>query len=790
MSHRLVAAAGSWAVAGPLAVLWRCGGALGGGRTVGTGVRVLGTAWQGLQGTCCQQMALRVRLESFPQWLWSQPPKGVEKYFKRSGRSTDSEKPTAPKKETGEPKGAGSGGDGGKRGGRQDDADWWRRMQKGELPWDDKDFRSLAVLGAGLAMGFFYFCSRDPGKEISWKHFVQYYLARGLVDRLEVVNKQYVRVIPAPGMSAEKFVWFNIGSVDTFERNLETAQWELGIEPANQAVVIYTTESDGSFLRSLVPTLLLVGILLYAMRRGPMGAGRGGRGGGLFSVGETTAKILKNNVDVKFADVAGCAEAKLEIMEFVNFLKNPKQYQDLGAKIPKGAMLTGPPGTGKTLLAKATAGEASVPFITVNGSEFLEMFVGVGPARVRDMFAMARKNAPCILFIDEIDAIGRKRGRGHLGGQSEQENTLNQMLVEMDGFNSTTNVVVLAGTNRPDILDPALMRPGRFDRQIYLGPPDIKGRSSIFKVHLRPLKLDESLSKDALARKLAALTPGFTGADISNVCNEAALIAARHLSPSVREKHFEQAIERVLGGLEKKTQVLQPSEKTTVAYHEAGHAVVGWFLEHTDPLLKVSIIPRGKGLGYAQYLPREQYLYTREQLFDRMCMMLGGRVAEQLFFGRITTGAQDDLRKVTQSAYAQIVQFGMSEKLGQVSFDLPRQGEALVEKPYSEATAQLIDEEVRCLISAAYARTLELLTCSREQVEKVGQRLLEKEVLEKADMIELLGPRPFAEKSTYEEFVEGTGSLEEDTSLPEGLKGWNQERTEEQVEGQVQESPA
>ncbi|XP_006860314.1 PREDICTED: AFG3-like protein 1-like [Chrysochloris asiatica] len=663
-------------------------------------------------------------------------------------------------------------------------------MQKGELPWDDKDFRSMVVLGAGFAMGIFYFYFRDPGKEISWKHFVQYYLARGLVDRLEVVNKQYVRVIPVPGTSAEKYVWFNIGSVDTFERNLESAQWELGIEPANHAAVIYTMESDGSFLRSLVPTLLLVGILLYAVRRGPMGAGRGGRGGGLFSVGETTARILKNNVDVRFADVAGCEEAKLEIMEFVNFLKNPKQYQDLGAKIPKGAMLTGPPGTGKTLLAKATAGEASVPFITVNGSEFLEMFVGVGPARVRDMFAMARKNAPCILFIDEIDAIGRKRGRGHFGGQSEQENTLNQMLVEMDGFNSTTNVVVLAGTNRPDILDPALMRPGRFDRQIYIGPPDIKGRSSIFKIHLRPLKLDESLSKDALARKLAALTPGFTGADISNVCNEAALIAARHLSPSVQDKHFEQAIERVLGGLEKKTQVLQPSEKTTVAYHEAGHAVVGWFLEHADPLLKVSIIPRGKGLGYAQYLPREQYLYTREQLFDRMCMMLGGRVAEQLFFGRITTGAQDDLRKVTQSAYAQIVQFGMSEKLGQVSFDLPRQGEALVEKPYSEATAQLIDEEVRHLISTAHARTLELLTRCREQVEKVGQRLLEKEVLEKADMVELLGPRPFAEKTTYEEFVDGTGSLEEDTSLPEGLKDWNQERTEGQAQGQVQGSPA
>ncbi|XP_063510693.1 LOW QUALITY PROTEIN: AFG3-like protein 1 [Pongo pygmaeus] len=464
---------------------------------------------------------------------------------------------------------------------------------------------------------------------------------------------------------------------------------------------------------------------------------------------------------------------------------NPEQFVRI---IPapgissEGAMLIGPPGTGKTLLAKATAGEATVPFITVNGSEFLEMFVGVGPARVRDMFVMARKNAPCILFIDEIDAIGRKRGQGHFGGQSDQESTLNQMLVEMDGCNSATNVVTLAGTKCPGILDPALMRPGRFDRQIYIG-------SSIFKVHLRPLKLDESLNKDVLARKLAALTPGFTGADISNVCSEAALIAEPFfrrvlLSPSVQEKHFQHAIESVIGGLEKKTQVLQPGEKTTVAYHEAGHAVVGWFLEHVEPLLKVSIIPRGKGLGYAQYLPREQQLYTQEQLFDRMCMMLGGRVAEQLCFGQITTGAQDDLRKVTQSAYAQIVQFGMSEKLGQVSFDFPRQGKALVEKPYSEATAQLIDEEVRHLVSAAYKRTLDLLTQCREHVEKVGQRLLEKEVLEKADM-ELLGPRPFAEESTYEEFVEGMGSLEEDTSLPEGLKGWNRGQEEEDVEQRV-----
>uniref|UniRef100_A0A7N6A6V5 AAA+ ATPase domain-containing protein n=1 Tax=Anabas testudineus TaxID=64144 RepID=A0A7N6A6V5_ANATE len=655
--------------------------------------------------------------------------------------------------------------------------DWWSRMQKGDFPWDQKDFRYMAVTVAGVTSILLYFNFRDTGREITWKEFVHRYLARGVVDRLEVVNKQYVRVILVPGGDADsRYVWFNIGSVDTFERNLEAAHMELGLEPSNRAAVIYSTESDGSFLLSAVPTLLLFGFMLFVLRRGPLGRGSGGRMGGPFSMGESTAKMMKDNISVKFKDVAGCEEAKVEILEFVNFLKNPQQYQDLGAKIPKGAVLSGPPGTGKTLLAKATAGEANVPFITVNGSEFLEMFVGVGPARVRDMFAMARKNAPCILFIDEIDAVGRKRGGGNFGGQSEQENTLNQLLVEMDGFNTATNVVVLAGTNRPDVLDPALMRPGRFDRQIYIGPPDIKGRASIFKVHLRPIKLDPGLDKDALARKMAAATPGFTGADIANVCNEAALIAARHLNPSVNAKHFEQAIDRVIGGLERKTQVLQPTEKKTVAYHEAGHAIVGWFLQHADPLLKVSIIPRGKGLGYAQYLPREQYLYSKEQLFDRMCMMLGGRVAEQVFFSRITTGAQDDLKKVTQSAYAQVVQFGMSEKVGQVSFDLPRQGEMVLEKPYSEATAELIDKEVRELVERAYDRTLQLIKDKKELVEKVGQRLLEREILDKADMLELLGPRPFQEKSTYEDFVEGTGSFEEDTSLPEGLRDWNQER--------------
>uniref|UniRef100_A0A673YJC2 AFG3-like AAA ATPase 2 n=1 Tax=Salmo trutta TaxID=8032 RepID=A0A673YJC2_SALTR len=725
------------------------------------------------------------------QRLCSKPPKGFEKYFpngpKNAPKSSESNptngeakeaKPTTnAQKATGRASGGGGGGGGasgggGKRGGRKDESHWYSRLQKGDVPWDDKEFRMYFLSGAAFwTMVTYFFFLREGGREVTWKDFVNNYLSKEVVDRLEVINKRYVKVVFTPGKTPVdgQYVWFNIGSVDTFERNLETAQYEMGIEGENRLPVVYSAESDGSFLLSMLPTVLIIGFLLFMLRRGPAGAGRpGGRGmGGLFSVSETTAKVLRDEIDVKFKDVAGCEEAKLEIMEFVNFLKNPKQYQDLGAKIPKGAILTGPP-------------EADVPFITVNGSEFLEMFVGVGPARVRDLFVMARKNAPCILFIDEIDAVGRKRGRGNFGGQSEQENTLNQLLVEMDGFNTATNVVVLAGTNRPDILDPALMRPGRFDRQIYIGHPDIKGRSSIFKVHLRPLKMDAEMDKEALARKMAALTPGFSGADIANVCNEAALIAARHLADSINQKHFEQAIERVIGGLEKKTQVLQPEEKKTVAYHEAGHAVAGWYLEHADPLLKVSIIPRGKGLGYAQYLPKEQYLYTKEQLLDRMCMTLGGRVSEEIFFGRITTG----------SAYAQIVQFGMNDKVGQVSFDLPRQGEMTLEKPYSEATARLIDTEVRNLIREAYERTHTLLAEKKGDVEKVAQRLLEKEVLDKKDMVELLGLRPFAEKSTYEEFVEGTGGMDEDTSLPEGLKDWNKERdkeesTEEQVARQI-----
>uniref|UniRef100_A0A8C5DY43 AFG3-like protein 2 n=1 Tax=Gouania willdenowi TaxID=441366 RepID=A0A8C5DY43_GOUWI len=640
-------------------------------------------------------------------------------------------------------------------------------FKQDEFQFNKKLIWNLSLGAAGMATAFLLFYVRETGIQISWKDFVHSYLNKGLVGHMEVVSKQYVKVFPADG----SYFWFNIGSVESFEHNLDMAQQDLGTDSTHKVPVFYSSESDGT---SLLTLLLLLGVFLFTVRNGPMAGRRVSRGRrNPFSLSESKAKIITNNTNVRFKDVAGCEEAKLEILEFVNFLKNPGQYHELGAKIPKGAVLSGPPGTGKTLLAKATAGEASVPFITVNGSEFQEMFVGVGPARIRDTFAKARKNAPCILFIDEIDAVGRKRGTGNAGDQSEQENTLNQLLVEMDGFNSSTNIIVLAGTNRADILDPALLRPGRFDRRIHIGPPDIKGRASIFKVHLRPLKVDSSIDTDALARKLAALTPGFTGAEIANVCNEAALIAARTLSHCITMKHFEQAVERVIGGLEKKNQVLQLPEKTTVAYHEAGHAVVGWFLEHADPLLKVSIVPRGKGLGYAQYLPREQYLFTQDQLFDRMCMMLGGRVAEQVFLSRITSGAQDDLRKVTQAAYAQIVEFGMNEAVGQISFDLHHQRNHVTQKPFSESTAQLIDQEVRSLIDVAFQRTLRLIHDKKEMVEKVAKCLLEKETLNRTDMLQLLGPRPFQEKATYEEFVEGLGELEEDTSLPEGLKNWN-----------------
>ncbi|KAK4003344.1 hypothetical protein OUZ56_005112 [Daphnia magna] len=748
-----------------------------------------------LNGNSPSHSKLRSILQEWHIRFSENPPKGFEKYFKPGNTSKNASKespkevpketPKESPKETPREATKGPPKDGPFSRGPEPEKRFSMKDGRPGSEGGKEKYMIYAAIGTVCVLGALTFLELNS-REITWKEFINSYLSKGMVEKLEVVNKKWVRVRLPPGnnVSDGSTLWFNIGSVDSFERNLENAQIELNIEPQNFVPVIYKSEMDGSTVKDLIPTLLIIGFLIFMLKRSSemMGgaAGRGkGRGGGLFGgVMESTAKLINpSDIKIQFKDVAGCEEAKIEIMEFVNFLKNPQQYLDLGAKIPKGAILTGPPGTGKTLLAKATAGEANVPFITVSGSEFLEMFVGVGPSRVRDMFSMARKHAPCILFIDEIDAVGRKRGGRNFGGHSEQENTLNQLLVEMDGFNTTTNVVVLAATNRLDILDNALLRPGRFDRQIYVPAPDIKGRASIFKVHLAPLK--SNINKDDLARKMAALTPGFTGADIANVCNEAALIAARDLNESIELRHFEQAIERVVAGMEKKSNVLQPEEKKTVAYHEAGHAVAGWFLEHADPLLKVSIIPRGKGLGYAQYLPKEQYLYTAEQLFDRMCMTLGGRVSEQIFFGRITTGAQDDLKKVTQSAYAQVVHYGMNAKVGNVSFDMPQPGEQVLEKPYSEETAQLIDNEVRFLIDRAYKSTHELLSLHKEKVLKVAERLLKQEILNREDMIDLLGARPFPEKSTYEQFVEGTGSLDEDTSLPEGLKGWNKKKEEE-----------
>ena len=509
------------------------------------------------------------------------------------------------------------------------------------------------------------------------------------------------------------------------------------------------------------------------MRKMGGGAGGGPGGGGIFNIGKSKATLFDKGtrVNITFADVAGLDEAKVEVMEIVDFLKNPKKYTNLGGKIPKGALLVGPPGTGKTLLAKAMAGEAQVPFFSLSGSDFVEMFVGVGASRVRDLFKQAREKAPCIIFIDEIDAIGRARGKNAMMSNDERESTLNQMLVEMDGFGTDTGIIVLAATNRPDVLDSALLRPGRFDRQISIDKPDLKGREDIFKVHLKPIKISKTLD----IHKLAEQTPGFAGADIANVCNEAALIAARKNKEAVDMQDFQDAVDRVIGGLEKKNKIISPEEKKIIAFHEAGHAICGWFLEHAYPLLKVTIVPRGTAaLGYAQYTPKEQYLYNTDQLNDQICMTLGGRASEDIFFGKISTGAQNDLQQITRTAYAMVTVYGMNEKVGNVSFYDPQQENAFT-KPYSDDTAKLIDYEVRHLIDSAYARTKKLLTDKKEEVEKLANALLEKEVLFQSDVEVLIGKRPFEEKKVIS--AEETVPVET-TPVPESSPAQENNTTE------------
>ncbi|MFT6320791.1 MAG: cell division protease FtsH [Granulosicoccus sp.] len=546
--------------------------------------------------------------------------------------------------------------------------------------------------------------------------------------------------------------FFETGPIKNFEDKLVKLQDEANIPSSERVMLNFGTKENWipQILSWLLPVFIIIAIWLFILRR--MGGSGGGPGSQIFNIGKSKATLFDKNtkVTVTFQDVAGLDEAKEEVMEVVDFLKNPKKYTALGGKIPKGVLLVGPPGTGKTLLAKAVAGEAAVPFFSISGSDFVEMFVGVGASRVRDLFKQAREKAPCIVFIDEIDAIGRARGKGQMqGGNDERENTLNQLLVEMDGFATDKGVILMAATNRPDVLDSALLRPGRFDRQIGIDRPDLKGREAIFKVHLKAIKTGSEIK----ANVLAEMTPGFAGADIANICNEAALVAARRNKTEIDMDDFNHALDRVIGGLEKKNKIIAPAEKKIIAYHEAGHAICGWYLENASPLVKVTIVPRGVGtLGYAQYLPKEEYITRTDALLDRMCMTFGGRAAERIIFDKISTGAQSDLDQATKMAYSMISVFGMNDKVGNVSFHGMQQNQ--FSKPYSEATAALIDDEVRKMIEAQYLRAQNLLKDKRNELEILANELLEKEVLHKSDLVKLIGPRPADEKAKAEKLAE------------------------------------
>jgi AFG3 family protein len=625
----------------------------------------------------------------------------------------------------------------------------------------------LIIAAVAVLLGLTYIQQRGTVIDITQKRFEDIYAAGDVAKVVIVRNMNRVDVTLKPSaLQDAKYKneletnssFFNpagphyalqVTTSDKFQTDFQAMEEKVPEEDRIGASVT-NEENWTSYFGSFGFLILLFVFFWFMMRRM---AGPSGPGGQIFNVGKSKAQLFdaENKVKITFDNVAGLDEAKEEIQEIVEFLKNPSKFTKLGGKIPKGALLVGPPGTGKTLLAKAVAGEAGVPFYTLSGSDFVEMFVGVGAARVRDLFKQAKEKAPCIIFIDEIDAIGRSRGKGQMpGSNDERENTLNSLLVEMDGFGTDTGVIVLAATNRPDVLDSALLRPGRFDRQISIDKPDIVGREAIFKVHLAPIKV----ANDIDPKKLAAQTPGFAGAEIANVCNEAALIAARRNKNAVDMQDFQDAVDRVIGGLEKKNKIISPEEKKIVAYHEAGHAVAGWFLEHADPLVKVSIVPRGvAALGYAQYLPKEQFLYQTEQLMDEMCMTLGGRAAEQIIFGKISTGALSDLERITKLAYSIVSVYGMNEKIGNVSFYDSKSDGYKMTKPYSEATAEMIDQEVSSLISIAYERTLDLLNEHREHLEILAKELLEKEILFQADLERLIGKRPFAKETTYQAFT-------------------------------------
>ena len=621
-----------------------------------------------------------------------------------------------------------------------------------------------AVIGVLLFIVFYGNNFNSHLIEVSQGEFYQKMLSKGDVKDIVIVNKTIARISinPDSAYKCDRYkndkgvsifpdknfkgphYFFTVPSIDNLMTGIEKVQNEALIPKEKQVFARSVEESNwfDSGLSFLLPIIIMIALWFFMMRR-MGGGGSGGGPGQIFNIGKSKATLFDKDsaVNTTFSDVAGLDGAKMEVMEIVDFLKNPKKYTDLGAKIPKGALLVGPPGTGKTLLAKAVAGEAKVPFFSLSGSDFVEMFVGVGASRVRDLFKQAKEKAPCIIFIDEIDAIGRARGKNAAaGGNDERENTLNQLLTEMDGFGTNSGVIILAATNRADILDRALMRAGRFDRQIYVDMPDLNERKEIFAVHLKNIKIDESVEIDFLSKQ----TPGFSGADIANICNEAALIAARSNKKTVQKQDFLDAVDRIIAGLEKKNKIITPNEKRVIAFHEAGHATVSWMLEHASPLIKVTIVPRGKSLGAAWYLPEERQITTTEQIMDEMCAALGGRAAEEIIFGKISTGALSDLEKITKQAFACIVYYGLNERIGNISYyDSSGQSEYSFNKPYSEYTAKMIDEEVKKMTDIAYAKTKQILISNKVKLTLLAEKLLEKEVIFKEDLEDIFGKRPF-----------------------------------------------